>query len=304
MTTTSSRPLPRRTARNTARNTARAAAAALTATAAAAGLALLPADAAPADRAGVSPRPAQPLQVAYGLAGDTLVEFRLGAPGAARTVGEIRGLRNERLVGIDVRPANGRLYGVGRRGGLYIIDTDDARAERVQRLTVRLRGGAWDIDWNPAADALRIVSNRGQNLRHVPADRETFADAQLNVPDTDPRVTGITGAAYTNNDRAEESGTALYVLNTGADNVALQVPANAGIITGQGPLSRKVQGDTGFDIHSVRTADGVTRTNEALVVTRGGGTSTLWQLDVQTGDLTRVGNFPTRFAVTDLAIAD
>ncbi|WP_370246436.1 DUF4394 domain-containing protein [Nocardioides sp.] len=298
MTTTSLRPSSR-----PARRAARAAAAlAVAATAATAVVA--PGSAAPSDRTALSPRPAQPLQVAYGLAGDTLVEFRLGAPGAARVVGEIRGLRDERLVGVDVRPANGRLYGVGRRGGLYVIDTDDARAERVQRLTVRLRGGAWDIDWNPAADALRIVSNRGQNLRHVPADRETFADAQLNVPDTDPRVTGITGAAYTNNDTSETSGTALYVINTGADNVALQVPANAGIITGQGALSRKVQGDVGFDIHSTRTVGGTTRTNEALVVTRAGGTSTLWQLDVQTGDLSRVGDFPARFAVTDLAIAD
>ena len=88
-----------------------------------------------------------------------------------------------------------------------------ARATRVASLDVPLRGGHFGIDVNPAADALRIVSNTGQNLRHAFAGNVTTADSPLNVPDTTPRVRGVVGAAYTNNDKDDTTGTALYDLN-------------------------------------------------------------------------------------------
>ena len=70
------------------------------------------------------------------------------------------------LVGIDFRVQDGKLYGVGNAGGVYMLDTGTASATLVNRLSVALSGTAFGVDFNPAADRLRIISNNGQNLRH------------------------------------------------------------------------------------------------------------------------------------------
>ena len=70
------------------------------------------------------------------------------------------------LVGIDFRVQDGKLYGVGDGGGIYTIDTKTAEAKRVSFLTETLNGKFFGVDFNPAADRLRIISDTGQNLAH------------------------------------------------------------------------------------------------------------------------------------------
>ncbi|MFV0126672.1 DUF4394 domain-containing protein [Streptomyces sp. HMX112] len=49
-----------------------------------------------------------------------LVNFSDKAPSSPRSLGHIRGLvKDSKLVGIDYRVQNGKLYGVGDRGGIY-----------------------------------------------------------------------------------------------------------------------------------------------------------------------------------------
>lgn len=239
-------------------------------------------------------------QRAYGLTADgSLVSFDLRRPGNEKDLGEIRGVDGTKLVGIDVRPANGKLYAVSRGGGLFTINVKTARATRVSTLDVPLRGGHFGVDVNPAADALRIVSNTGQNLRHVFAGNVTTADATLNVPDTNPRVRGVVGAAYTNNDGDDATGTALYDLNAASDSIALQVPANAGTITGQGPLGRGTSTRAGFDILSVKR-DGATVRNTAYATLGGKKGYALFTVELTSGKATRVGDFDR--LVTDIAV--
>jgi hypothetical protein len=59
----------------------------------------------------------------------------------------------------------------------------DATATKVSQLTVPLSGGAFDMDFNPAANRLRVISDSGQNLRHnlddptgTPPPGQTVAD--------------------------------------------------------------------------------------------------------------------------------
>ena len=83
----------------------------------------------------------------------------------------------ESLVGVDFRPSNGLLYGVGRIGDdpmafgqLYAIDVDSGLATAVGARLIPLNGNAFGVDFNPVPDLLRIVSDLGQNIRIRPAD--------------------------------------------------------------------------------------------------------------------------------------
>lgn len=237
---------------------------------------------------------------AYGLtAKGRLVSFDLDRPGRATTVGKIRGLDGTSLVGIDVRPSNGKLYGVGRDGSLFTINTKNARATEVGRLDVGLQGQSFGVDVNPAADALRIVSNTGQNLRHVFDGNVTTADATLNVPDMSPRVRGIVGAAYTNNDNDDTTGTALFDLNSATDSIVLQVPANAGTITNQGPMRKKSSARAGFDILTTRK-NGKAIANTAYATLGGKTGYGLFKINLLSGKASKVGDFPMN--VVDLAV--
>ena len=237
---------------------------------------------------------------AFGLtANGKLVRFQVDRPGQAVVVGKISGLGGQQLVGIDVRPADGELYGVGRGGGLFTINPRNAKADLVGTLDVGLSGQSFGVDVNPAADALRIVSNTGQNLRHVFTGNVTTADSTLNVPDTTPRVRGIVGAAYTNNDKDDTTGTALFDLNAAADSIVLQVPANAGTITSQGPLGRKTSARAGFDILSVKR-NGKTVRNTGFATLGGKDGYALYTVDLLSGRASVVGEFDQ--LVVDLAV--
>ena len=245
-------------------------------------------------------------KLAHGLTnGDRLVTFPLADPSRARSLGEVSGLVvDTALVGIDVRPADGELYAVGNLGGIYVVDTSDASLELTGRLTAMLEGGSWGVDVNPAADALRIVSDTGQNLRYAFATGITTTDTEL---DSDADVTtptqGIVGAAYVNVDIDPSTGTALLDLDVDRDVLTLQVPANDGIITLLGPLGVDLRGqEAGLDIAS-RLRDGVAVGNTGyLVGTAAGRQSRLYRVDLLTGRAREVGVFPQGTRVVDLAV--
>ena len=103
-------------------------------------------------------------------------------PDRTRHIGYVTGLTgtDTALVGIDFRVQDGKLYGVGNGGGVYTIDTTTAEATFVNALTVPLAGTSFGVDFNPAADRLRIVSDTGQNLAHNVNDGGvTVANATL-----------------------------------------------------------------------------------------------------------------------------
>ena len=109
------------------------------------------------------------LQV-VGLTNDNrLVCFNEFSPQEARSINFVSNLSggDTALIGIDFPVQNGLLYGVGNAGGAYLIDTANAVATLVNRLSVALDGSTtYGVDFNPAADRLRITSSKGQNLRH------------------------------------------------------------------------------------------------------------------------------------------
>jgi Domain of unknown function (DUF4394) len=230
----------------------------------------------------------------------TLVCFNEVAPRASRTIGYVNGLvEDTSLVGIDFRVQDGLLYGVGNAGGVYTIDTSNAYASLVNRLSVPLVGDSFGVDFNPAADRLRIVSNTGQNLRHnVNAGGVTVVDGALNYT-AGVTAVGVVGAAYTNNDLDPATATSLFDLDTALDQIAIQSPPNNGSLAPTGKLNVDAAAAAGFDIYS-SVRKGVAQANEGFAVITVGSQSAFYKVDVLTGGANFVGRL--RHDVVDVAV--
>lgn len=253
--------------------------------------------------AGSAP-PAPAAAAVVGLVdGTSLVTF---SP-ASTTLGQptsITGLAGDtRLVGIDYRVQDGLLYGVGDAGGLYSI-TNAGAATKVGQLTVPLAGEQFGVDFNPAANALRVISDSGQNLRQpfammpLPA---TVADTALTNPATAPATgtvpaAGTVAAAYTNNDTEMTTATSLFVLDATASRVALQSPANGGTLAPTGNLGVDAGPASGFDILS-----GAGGMNTGYAAIQVGSGYELHSIDLLSGKATRIGTLDG--AVSDIAVA-
>lgn len=235
--------------------------------------------------------------------GTKLSVFSVHVPALARSLGTISGLSGDsRLVGLDWRVQDRKVYGVGNAGGVYVLDTSNAKATKVSQLTIALSGKDFGVDFNPAADRLRVISDTGQNLRHnVNAGGVTLEDKTLAyTPGT--AATGVTAAGYTNNDLEATTGTTLIDLDTKLDQGALQVPANDGTLSLTGSLGMDVSPVAGFDILST-VRDGATTSNTGYATLRKEGSSkaALYRVDLLTGDTHRVGSF-TKIDVADLTV--
>jgi hypothetical protein len=217
-------------------------------------------------------------QILYGLTtANRLIQFSSANPCALIGQRNVTGLRkNERLVGIDFRPATGQLYGLGSSSRLYTIDPQSGKATQVgaQPFSPKLEGKFFGFDFNPTVDRIRVVSDKGQNLRLHP-DLGTVVDADPNTAgiqpdgrlaydntdaDGDPvdvnagRRVRAGGAAYTNPDNDPATGTTLYDIDADRDTLATQNPPNNGTLNTVGKLGVKVNELAGFDIGSSNVA--------------------------------------------------
>jgi hypothetical protein len=235
-----------------------------------------------------------------------LVSFRARSPRRTRDIGAVTGLSGSdtSLVGIDYRVQDGKLYGVGNGGGVYTIDSATAQATFVNALSVPLSGKSFGVDFNPAADRLRIVSDTGQNLAHnVNAGGATAANGVLTYtvpPAAAVPAAGMTAAAYTNNDLNQPAtATTLFDLDTMQDQVVIQSPPGAGILVATGMLGIDAGSDAGFDIYS-QLSGGVTIGNVPLATLMTNGKYALYFVNPTTGDATSLGIFDEN--VVDIAI--
>jgi hypothetical protein len=230
-----------------------------------------------------------------------LVRFHECQPDRFSPIDTVTGLSGSdtSLVGIDFRVQDGRLYGVGNGGGIYVIDTDTATALLVSQLTVALSGTTFGVDFNPAADRLRIVSDTGQNLRHnVNTGGTTIMDMALNYTPGTP-ATGVTAAAYTNNDLNPNTGTTLFDVDTTLNQVAIQSPPNNGSLVAVGQLTANADSPAGFDIYTdLRKGVAVGQRGFASLITAGG--SGFYYIDLLSGRAILVGAFDA--PVVDVAV--
>jgi hypothetical protein len=231
----------------------------------------------------------------FGLTSDQrLVTFKECQPSRLREVGTGSGLQDDdtMLVGIDFRVQDGELYGLGDGGGVYTIDTSTAVAFKVTELTVDLQGASFGVDFNPAANALRIISDTGQNLRHPfagPLLFQTQTDMSLNYT-TGTNATGVTGAAYTNNDLDANTGTTLFDIDTMLDQVSIQSPPNNGSLVATGLLTVDADTPVGFDNYT-QLRKGVAVANNAFATLVVGGSTGFYRVNLLAGTATLIDNF-------------
>jgi hypothetical protein len=239
------------------------------------------------------------LEVVGLTADQRLVCFKTERPRLARDIASVSGLQSDtKLVGIDYRPANGALYGLGDQAGIYVIDVTNASASLVARANVALQGTSFGVDFNPAADRLRVVSDTGQNLRINVADGVTTTDVALTNPPNP--ATGVTGAMYTNNDADPNTGTTLFDVDSALDQVSIQSPPNNGTLVATGKLGVDTTPDVAADIYS-EVKDGSTVSNTAFAALSSASGSSFYQVDLPTGKASRTGDFSSRNQVVGIA---
>lgn len=210
-----------------------------------------------------------------------LLEFRADRPGDVRAI-TTSGLGGT-LLGVDARPADGKLYGLTDASDVYTIDPATGACTLVSTLTISFDGGQQSgVDFTPQADRLRIVSADGRNLRVNVTLGATAADGALAFAPNDPnagRRPRLTAAGYTNN-VAGAATTKLFEIDSDLDVLVLQDPPNDGTLTTVGPLGVDAPALAGFDI--VTDADGADRG-------WGAWSSTLYTIDLATGRATPAG---------------
>jgi hypothetical protein len=182
-----------------------------------------------------------------------LYTFSDSKPGAWKRVA-LRGLAaGERIVGLDVRPANRQLVAVTNQSRLYAVSRSARRVTAIGAgpFMPALAGASFGFDFNPTVDRIRLVSGAGQNLRLNPATGAVGAtDGTLVYKAGDAgagSAPAVLGAAYTNS-VAGATTTALYGVDTRRDALVLQAPPNDGVLTTVGALGVDLAGPLSFDI--------------------------------------------------------
>ena len=242
----------------------------------------------------------------YGLTTrDQLVKFDSSSPMMLSQQTFIQGLgSNESLLGIDYRPANGMIYGVGSFGKIYTINPSTGMATFVANLfnsttstPIMLNGSEFGVDFNPVADRLRLTSDAGMNLRINVASGATIVDGALNQSSGMPY---IVGSAYTNSDNDATTGTTLYNIDSSSNMLTVQNPPNNGTQVGVGPLGVDITALAGFDI--VRNG----ANNFAFAALQPSGTvgSMFASVNLTTGAATMLGNIGMASTSDSIAIRD
>jgi len=157
------------------------------------------------------------------------------------------------LVGFDVRPADGKLYGVTPQGAIVTVDAKTGKWEKKSQISEKLPVGAtFSVDFNPLADRLRILSSTGMSYRVNVEDGKTTVDGALKYAEGDANKgmqPKVTAAAYSNS-FAGTKETALYDIDAANGTLSKQAPPNDGILNTIGKLGVKVNGALAFDIAS------------------------------------------------------
>ncbi|MGN6695417.1 MAG: DUF4394 domain-containing protein [Aquihabitans sp.] len=202
-------------------------------------------------------------------------------PGAADVTRAVVGVNaGTTLVGIDVRPATGVLYGLGSDGQLYAINVSTGTADEVGAPIASFDASAGvGFDFNPVADALRVVTGAenyrlnattGAVVGEGPGGSGTpgaltYAPGDVN----EGAAPTASGAAYTQSSRGlpAPAATALFDIDAATDSLVRQNPANAGTLLTIGSLLLDASGVSGFDV----SPDGSQAAYAVLTTERGQG---------------------------------
>ena len=253
---------------------------------------------------------------------NNLLRVESTAPATIQSTTAVTGLTpGETLVGIDVRPATGEVYGLGATftGGAvgsntlttYAINpTTGAATPRGTAVVANILGATnFGFDFNPVPDRIRVTtdltsdgSGAGSNVNNFRLNPNNGAlvaiDPDLDATALPGGATNLpeTAVAYSNSFSGSTAAT-LYGIVTNGDRL-VQNTGGPGFATlaDVGPLGVvTTTSAAGFDISG--------QNNTAIAVLRGGGLSRLYSVNLATGAATALGTVGSGIAtITDLTI--
>ena len=162
-----------------------------------------------------------------------------------------------KVLGIDVRPADGMLYAVGADGGIYTVDMKTGKATMKSKLETMLDarhlgdGGLQPGGRPPAPDGQRRHQPSRQRRRRQGHERR-LAQVRRRPTCTRARSRTIVAGAYTNSFKGAKE-TALYDIDATIGALIKQAPPNDGILNAVGKLGVKAE-------HRARSTSGRTAT--------------------------------------------
>jgi hypothetical protein len=176
----------------------------------------------------------------FGLTDDNrIVSFNSRNPGVTLSSGAISGIDpGDRLIGLDLRPVDRKLYTMGASGTIYRLEPvalgaggssviNGFNAVNLGAIGTRLTGSSFGFDFNPVPDRLRVISDSNQNLRLNPliSPPGTIIDTPVTLNGTDG--IDLLAVAYTNNLPGART-TVLYGLDARTGSLVRALNANAG----------------------------------------------------------------------------
>jgi hypothetical protein len=231
--------------------------------------------------AGLSFASASQAEAIIGLTGDkTLTQFDSATLKAGKAT-PIKGV-NGRVAGIDMRPSDGQLYAVTLDGSVYTVNTTTGEATFKIKLEKMLpENTVHTLDFNPAADRLRLIGSDGTSLRANVDDGKVTVDGSLKYAETDPakgKTPNVVAGAYSNSVKGTKE-TALYDIDGTLGTYLKQAPPNDGILSTIGKTGITAK-SIAFDITTDSTGK-----NTGYAMT---GTS-LYSIDIATGVASSLG---------------
>lgn len=246
--------------------------------------------------------PATRAELVYGVTlQQTLVSWDSSTPTSLLSGVAISGLQsNEVIHGIDMRPSTGEMYALGSMNRLYKINRMTGVATQVgPTFSTPLNGSSFGFDFNPTVDRIRVTSDVDQNLRlHPETGAVAGVDTAISYAAGDPNFgtnPNAVHAAYTNS-FAGATTTTLYVIDTGLDVLAIQNPANSGVLTTVGSLGADLSDIGGFDISGMSGIAYATVRDNLLA------RSTFWRIDLATGQGTMIGEIGGGSIITAMTV--
>ncbi len=208
------------------------------------------------------------------VGGKTLVMFDTETRAVSNMM-EVSGV--EGLAGIDFRPADNLLYGVTLSGEVVTIDPTNGATTMKSTLSEMLPSyeGAI-VDFNPAADRLRLMGTDGTNHRVNVDDGMVTVDGSLAYEDGDMHAgetPAIVAAAYTNS-IGKPDATKMFDIDATIVALIQQTAPNDGTLAAIGKLGIEGASTYAFDIKATEDL-----TNTAYLV----ADNTLYTVNLESG---------------------
>lgn len=255
------------------------------------------------------------------LSNNRLIKFNVAHPDSIISRVSLQGFKqqDERIVGIDYRVAYGVLYAVSNTGQVYTVNTDSGQVTPIGEPSqqVVLEGALYGVDFNPAADRIRVVTDASVNSRMHPETGlyvdnnpdlvgvQLDASLQYSLGDVSHGIAPhLVAAAYTYNAQNSKLTTnfaidavqgALVTQGT-RETDKEQVSPNTGRLYTVGKLATGPVADAHFDIADVTNAAYV-----ALSVQEN-QPYTLYKINLDNAQLMKIGEIASGQPIVGIAI--